>query len=176
MPHHAILPSCTTFLSEYNTTMLITAVRRSSLVKCMERMPCWPWANSAYVCIAACEWLNLTVVRMHDNHVHNGPGSIFAVWIYATGVVLALDDQLVRLYSCVWLRVVIGVRCGRTYDEEISPSCAMLLSKYNATMLQRPCIDLRWLNVWWNGCRVGPGQTGRTFVLLSVSDRIWRCY
>ena len=58
----------------------------------------------------------------------------------------------------------------------ISPSCAILLSKqihYNGDDDCALCddgsalLDLGWLNVW-NGCRVGPWQTARTFVLLRV--------
>ena len=58
----------------------------------------------------------------------------------------------------------------------ISPSCAILLSKqihYNGDDDCALCdegsalLDLRWLNVW-NGCRVGPCRTDRTFVLLRV--------
>ena len=33
------------------------------------------------------------------------------------------------------------------------------------------CIDLRWLNVW-NGCRVGPGRTARTFVAVLLRVRL----
>ena len=35
-------------------------------------------------------------------------------------------------------------------------------------------IFIRWLNVW-NGCRVGAGQSARTFVLLRVCAWIGRC-
>ena len=58
----------------------------------------------------------------------------------------------------------------------ISPSCAILLSKQihcNGDDDSALCddgsalLDLRWLNVW-NGYRVGPWRTARTFVLLRV--------
>ena len=35
--------------------MLITALHWSSLVDCMKRVSCWPWTNSAYVCVAVCD-------------------------------------------------------------------------------------------------------------------------
>ena len=41
--HHVNVLSCAIWLSKYNTTMLITAVHRSSLVECiMDRVSCWP--------------------------------------------------------------------------------------------------------------------------------------
>ena len=39
-------------MQHYN---VITAVHQSSLlVECMDRVPCWSWTNSAYVCIDCC--------------------------------------------------------------------------------------------------------------------------
>ena len=103
----------------------------SSLVECMQRLSCWPWTNSSYVCIAVCDSELLlmfdTVGPMSPYHVilpsctmflskytnytpvtinvNNGRASIFVVgWMYGgTGAVLALDKQRVRLYCCcVW--------------------------------------------------------------------------
>ena len=56
-PYHVISPSCAILLSEY-TTMLITAVHRSSLVECMERNGCRfvpGRAGRTFALIAACE-------------------------------------------------------------------------------------------------------------------------
>ena len=45
------------------------------------------------------------------------------------------------------------------------------LMRYFAVRWQwRLCIDLRLLNVWNNGCRIGPKPTDRTFVLLCVLE------
>ena len=34
-----------------------------------------------------------------------------------------------------------------------------------------PCIDLRWLNIW-NGYRVGPGLTARTFGAIAAYSKL----
>ena len=36
------------------TTMAMTALCWSSLLKCVWWMSCWPWTNSAYVCVTGC--------------------------------------------------------------------------------------------------------------------------
>ena len=43
------------------TVLLIMGLHWSSLVECMERVPCWPWMNSTYVCIdcCVCSWIEL---------------------------------------------------------------------------------------------------------------------
>ena len=52
--------SCAILLSEYiATSLIIMALHWSSLVECMERVLCWPWTNSAYVCsycCVVCDW------------------------------------------------------------------------------------------------------------------------
>ena len=52
--------------------------------------------------------------------------------------------------------------------------------QYTATLIMYGLAlnDLRWLNVW-NGCRVGTGRTGRTFVAIAawcVIDVTRNCY
>ena len=84
---------------------------------------------------------------------------IFVRWMYGTGVVLALNEQHVRLCCCVcaW----IG-RCYwwiMQYQDVISSSYTL-------------CIDLHLMNVW-NGCRVFPGRTVRTFILLEFDTWYW---
>ena len=98
---------------------IITAVRWSSFVGwIMARVSCWCWTISKYVCIATCVgtcyWCSMyavcgrnhltltccppeyTTMAMHDNYA-----LIFVCWMYGTGVVLALDEQAVRLYCCM---------------------------------------------------------------------------
>ena len=46
-------------LSKYTVTLMIPTLHWSSLVECMERVPRWPWTNSAYVCsycCLVCDW------------------------------------------------------------------------------------------------------------------------
>ena len=75
-----------------------------------------PWTNSAYVYIGIA-WIRVIGVRCSiikvvviwfsscavPTHCNDNDGSvvILADWMYATGVVLALDKQLVRSYCCV---------------------------------------------------------------------------
>ena len=63
---------------------------------------------------------------------------------------------------------VIGVRCGM-HVVVMRVTC----HPHHIYALQwqwRLCVDLRLLNVWNNGCRVGPKPTARTFVLLYVLE------
>ena len=55
--------------SEYTTIMLITALHWSSLFKYMQRMSCWPWTNSAYVFIAACD-SKCVVIGVRYNRIY----------------------------------------------------------------------------------------------------------
>ena len=57
------------------------------------------------------------------------PALIFGGWLYETGIVLVLHIQNVRLHCCVWLGVIIGVRCGRTFE---SASCNFALMRHFA--------------------------------------------
>ena len=106
--------------------------------------------------------------------------------MYGMGALLALDEQKVRLklllrdMQLTLLEAVIGVisvRCSMNGVVCNFTSCAMLLCKYIATSIMT-CVDFHCLNVW-NGCRVGPGQTGCTFAAIaawSAIDLTRSCY
>ena len=94
----------------------MTALCSSWFVERMERVSCCPWTNRPYVRIAVCVCsgvigvrCSIHVVVMHVTLIiythYNGNGGsalIFVCSMYGTtGVVLALNQQLVRLYCCV---------------------------------------------------------------------------
>ena len=58
--------SCAILLCEYTTT-LIMASHWPSLVECMERVPCWCWTNSKYVCSYCCvyNWRYSKLIAVH---------------------------------------------------------------------------------------------------------------
>ena len=95
------------------------------------------------------------------------------VW-NTTGVVLALNQQMVRLhcYVCLNLKMlVISVWCSQyeivIHSGSCHPhACTILLSKYTTMAMT----SLRWSSfvVFMERCCVGRAQTGRTFVLLRV--------
>ena len=110
-------------LSTYTTIMAMTALCRLSFVERMERVSCCPWTNRPYVRIAVC-CSNLKVSLVFDTvcgrnvtliiytHYNGNDGSalIFLCWMYGTTVVvLALKQQLVRLYCCVRLNLNVLV-------------------------------------------------------------------
>ena len=82
--------------------------------------------------------------------------------MYGTGIVLALDEQAVRLYFLNLTRV-IGDRCSMRSQSHFHALFKYMMYNNNGSAL----IFIRWLNVW-NGCRVGAGRSARTFVLLRV--------
>ena len=99
---------------------------------------------------------------------------IFVCWMYETNVVLALNQQLVRLHCCMCLNLrvlVISVWCSMT--SWYSPGNAILMNAPfccpNALQWRWRlfCINPRLLNVC-NGCHVGRTQTARAFVLLCM--------
>ena len=136
----------------------------------MERVLCWSWTNSAYVYIA---WIwhvllvidavwgrNLTFTRCSNTLctiITALRWSSFVGWMYGTGVVLALDDQHVRLYCCVCVLELGAVAGDRhnMHEVVISPSHTLQWRWWLY-------IDLRPSNVW-NRCRVGSGGTVCTF-------------
>ena len=96
------------------------ALRWSSLVECMERVPCWPCTNSTYVCSyycyvcdsayskmfslfdavgAVCNFTSCAIAfafrmrRNLNNEYCNGLALIFVGRMYGTGAVLALCVQ-----------------------------------------------------------------------------------
>ena len=112
-----------------------------------------------------------------------------------TGAVLALDEQRVRLYCCVWViefdavinwrwtqyeALMRHVREGGYQLVVLHKNVVLLWGgrtfipmwcpKYTAMTINcdSACINLRSWNVW-NGCRVGNGWTARTFVSLCMS-------
>ena len=100
---------------------------------------------------------NLTLVCMYTLH-----RSSFVCWLYVMGVVLALDEQSVRLY-CLNLTRTIGDRYSMRSQSHFHTLFEYIMYNNNGSTL----IFIRWLNVW-NGCRVGAGRSARTFVLLRV--------
>ena len=109
-----VSPSCVVQI--HYIIMMIMALHRSSLVGCMKRVLCWPWMNSAYVvllCACACirlcyQWLlhyevailPSCAILLSDGN--GGSSSTFVCWIYGpTGVVLAVNQQLVCFHCCV---------------------------------------------------------------------------
>ena len=101
----------------------------SAFVECMGWVSCCPWTNSSYVRIAV--WVlefegvigwrsmqypcgrNATLIIYTHYNGNDGSALIFVCSMYGTtGVVLTLNQQLVRLYCCVCLNLkvlVIGV-------------------------------------------------------------------
>ena len=87
--------------------------------------------------------------------------------MYGTGVALAVHEQRVSFYIFVCVIAFEGVLnwCLTQYEVVILPTCVILLSKYTTMSMTA----LRLLNLWNNGCRVGPKlPTARTFVLVYV--------
>ena len=82
--------------------------------------------------------------------------------MHGMGVVLALNEQCVRLY-CLNLTRVIGDRCSMRSQSHFHALFKYIMYNNNGSAL----IFIRWLNVW-NGCRVGVGRSARTCVLLRV--------
>ena len=160
----------------------MTALRWSSFIECMKRVLCWPWTNSAYVCIArssnlkvllvfdavcmmlqshalfCCPNTLLTVVfawvdkhtartfgllaayvlefdtyywcslqhelvisssscAVQKIHYNGGDASalVFVGWMYETGIVSALDEQNVRLHSCMRAQIGTCYWCSKQY-------------------------------------------------------------
>ena len=77
--------------------------------------------------------------------------------------VCIIMHELEWAWSCYW--------CSMQYvcmiKVVISPSSYMWCQKNTLQWQCRLCIDLRALNVW-NGCHVGRGRTGRTFVAIAA--------
>ena len=89
-------------------------------------------------------------------------------WMHETGVVLARNEQRVRLYCyvCTWTWRCYW--CLIQYGVVVLPSCAIYAVQihYNGND-DSALIYLRWLNVL-NGCCVDPGRADCAFVLLRV--------
>ena len=89
----------------------------------------------------------MTAVRLSSLHVWNH-------------LVLALDEQRVRLYWCVLEFEASWYCCSMQYEVLMSPSCAVQIH-YNgddgSVFIFVECVER---------CRVGPGRTERTFVLV----------
>ena len=97
-----------------NTRMVMIGVRLSWLNRWNDLAGCWMWTNRKYVCIPVCLTLNLflefdpvwdhvlTLISYHDIlrwrwlvcDYHGRINGNFS---------LTVDDQMVRLYFCVWL-------------------------------------------------------------------------
>ena len=58
------------------------------------------WCSIQYEAVSS-RSCAILLFRIHHNNVNDGPALIFVGCMYETGVVLALDEQLVRLYCCV---------------------------------------------------------------------------
>ena len=86
------------------------------------------------------------------------------VW---NGVVLALDEQWVCFYWCGFL-IWSCYSCSMQCEVVLSPSCTVQIH-YNGDS-RSTFIFVEWME----RCRVGPGRTGGTFVLLCAW--IWSCY
>ena len=98
------------------------------------------------------------------------PALIFGGWLYETGIVLVLHIQNVRLHCCVWLGVIIGVRCGRTFE---AASCNFALMRHFAFRIHYDAI----MTVHWSSlveymmervlCRP---WTSRSYVCIVVCE------
>ena len=75
-------------------------------------------------------------------------------------VVLTLDEQEVRLYWCVLEFEACCYWCSMQYEVVMSPSCAVQIH-YNG---DDGCAFI--FVVCMERCRVGPGTTERSFVLV----------
>ena len=88
--------------------------------------------------------------------------------MHETGVVLARNEQKVRLYCyvCTWTWRCYW--CLIQYGVVVLPSCAIYAVQihYNGND-DSALIYLRWLNAL-NGCCVDPGRADCAFVLLRV--------
>ena len=85
-------------------------------------------------------------------------------------VVMASDEQHVRLYCCVRvLLLVFGALWG---DRNLNRDVQICYN--NADDGSRLCIDLRSLNVW-DWCRLGPGRIGCTFIFLEFDTFMHWC-
>ena len=98
-------------------------------------------------------------------HYNDGSVSIFAGWLYGTGVVLAVNVQAVRLYFCLcaWMWSVDWLL---VFDEVWGRKLIYTLVSINTLQWWWRLSALSVLNISWNGYRVDPGQTGSTFALL----------
>ena len=171
---------------------MATALRWSSVVEYMERVPCWPWTNRTYVCVC----LNLNVLFVFNAVWGRNltPMRYFVVQIYTTMAMTTLhwsslvgymervpcwtNSPYVCIAACAWTWMCYY---WRLIQYAISPSCVVQIHYITMTITA-----LRWFSfvecMAW--CRVVPGQTARTFALLCVClnlklllvfDAVWGC-
>ena len=92
---------------------------------------------------------SLCVVQIH----YNGDGDSALIFVRRTGGVLALNQQAVRLYCC--LRVRLNLNVSVVFNAVWGRNFTLIMWCPNTLQWRwRLCVDLCWLNVW-NVCRVG---------------------
>ena len=119
-------------------TMAMTALRWSLSVECMERCHVIPGQiectfvllrvrlNCAVLFMIDAVWGHPYVLSKYTTMAMTALHALtFVLWMYGTVVMLALDEQHVRLHcyvrACIWRHYCFGMQ----YEVVISPSCAV---------------------------------------------------
>ena len=142
-------------LSIQYTTMAMAALRWYSFIKCMERGRVLRPERTESTLVMLRVRLNLTLLFTFDavwvrnstrmryfaiqTHYNDNDESALTGWMHAMGVVLARNEQHVRLYYCAWT----WRRYWRTqYEVLVSPSwCAVQIYTLQLRW-RRLCVDL----------------------------------
>ena len=125
----------------------------------------WGRCNCTSCAILLYEYITTLILALHWSplvecmeRVSCGPWTNSA---YVCGHYLLLGVRLTLLEA------VIGARCSMVSYVILPHAQFCFVFRIHRNVDNGPCIDLRWLNVW-NGCRVGPGWTARTFVTIAA--------
>ena len=93
---------------------------------------------------AVCNFTSCTILfSEYTATLITGLALIFVGWMYGTGVVLALDEQWVRLSLLPRgerLTLLVSIRCSMGPYVTLPHSYVILLSEYTATLI----MDLHW--------------------------------
>ena len=166
----------------------MTALRWSSLVEYMGRLPCWPWTNRTYVCVClnlnmlfvsnAVWGRNLTLIRYFVVRIHyncdDGPTLISNECMQRRCVELTLYKQWVRLYVyALEFEGFIGVWFSIEWNRNFTLNIYVLFEYYIQYLVLQWWLRLflRCLLNYMERCHVGPGWTERAFELLCVRVR-----
>ena len=96
---------------EYTTIILITALHWSLLVECMKRVSCWPWTNSAYVCIPVCD-SERVVTDVGYNRTYEAPSCKFSPMRHSA---FRIKNTL-QFYNGCALIFVVGWMYGKRFS------------------------------------------------------------